>query len=161
MARRPEEIVIGELDTCEKEIGLGFGERRGACLTQKNVGAAALGWETVPPSRGVLAVRVSEDSNEKEVIDVNESSSKSLREAENETFPASAPGDGPHGNIEKNDMALGGVLTTVAQVRAALGQLSKVGLDEDTVWWGRCSRCGRLGRIVHFEGVFRARGQSP
>ncbi len=52
------------------------------------------------------------------------------------------------------------VLTTVAQVRAALQQASESGID-DIVLWARCSRCGRVGRVVHFDGVLRARARAP
>jgi hypothetical protein len=50
--------------------------------------------------------------------------------------------------------ALGPVCTTVAQVRAALHKTQD---RADVVVLGRCSMCGQVGRVVHFEGVLRAR----
>lgn len=52
------------------------------------------------------------------------------------------------------------VLTTVAQVRAALRRAREVGW-EAVVLWARCAGCGRVGRVLHFEGVVRARARDP
>ena len=55
--------------------------------------------------------------------------------------------------------AAGVVLTTVAQVRAVLEHAVKAG-HEGVVVWGRCARCGQVGRVVHFDGALRARAQA-
>ena len=52
------------------------------------------------------------------------------------------------------------VLTTVAQVRAALQHARKEG-HKDAVVWGRCARCGRVGQVVCFDGVLRGRARAP
>jgi hypothetical protein len=51
------------------------------------------------------------------------------------------------------------LLATVAQAQAVLQDARRGGLD-DVVLWGRCARCGRVGRVVHFDGELRARAQA-
>ena len=52
--------------------------------------------------------------------------------------------------------ALSVVVTTVAQALAAVLQAQQSG-HGDLVVLGRCSVCGRVGRVVHFDGALRAR----
>lgn len=48
------------------------------------------------------------------------------------------------------------VVTTVAQARAAVLQAHRSG-PGGLVVLGRCAVCGRVGRVVHFDGELRAR----
>jgi hypothetical protein len=56
------------------------------------------------------------------------------------------------------------VVRQVAQARAAAHAAhvqGRAGLRADAVVYGRCARCGRVGEVVHFDGVLRARSQEP
>ncbi|MBU0479408.1 hypothetical protein KKC91_12730 [bacterium] len=114
----------------------------------------------VGPARAALVVQAPVSRNEEDVVDAKSPSSRSPQEAGDEEVAASATGGALHGDVDTSRMALGCVLTTVAQVRAALRDARKAGL-EGVVLWGRCSRCGRVGRVVHFDGELRARARAP
>jgi hypothetical protein len=52
------------------------------------------------------------------------------------------------------------VVTTVAEARRVLSDAYAQGASAVVVA-GRCARCGRLGQVVHFDGVLRARPGGP
>jgi hypothetical protein len=97
--------------------------------------------------------------SEEELVDAK-APDRSPGEAEVEEADAPTVGVVRCGDVERSRMALGSVLTTVAQVRAALQDACETGID-DVVVLGRCSRCGRVGRVVHFDGSLRARARAP
>jgi len=109
--------------------------RLGCCLTQKRVGEGASRQVTMESLRASPAVHTPGSHSEEEVVDAK----------------------APPGRSRRASMS---VLTTVAQVRAALQNARESGFD-DVVVWGRCARCGRVGRVVHFDGVLRTRARAP
>jgi hypothetical protein len=105
------------------------------CLTHKRVGEGASRQATMESSRADSAAQAPESRSEEEVVDAQK-----------------PPGWSRRASIS--------VLTTVAQVRAALQDARESGID-DVVVWGRCARCGRVGRVVHFDGELRACARAP
>ena len=126
------------------------------CLTHKTVREGTSRQATVRPARAATPVQAPVRRKEQEVVDAKTQLGRSPGEDGDEE--ADAPAPGVHcGDVERSRVALGPVLRTAAQVRAALEHAHDVG-NEAVVLWGRCSRCGRMGRVVHFDGVLRGRG---
>lgn len=105
------------------------------CLTHKRVGEGESRQATMESSPADSAAQAPGSRSDEEVVDAQKPSDKSRR-------------------------AFMSVLTTVAQVQAALLDPRQSGSD-DVVVWGRCSRCGRVGRVVLFDGELRARARAP
>ena len=129
------------------------------CLTQKTVGEAAGRPAIVGPATAASAVQAPVSRGEEELVDGKAPSSRSPGDVGDEEAEAPENGGRSFCDVGRSRMAPRVVLTTVAQVRAALREADEAGID-DVVLWGRCSRCGRAGRIVHFEGLLRARAQA-
>lgn len=131
--------------------------RSGDCLTHKTVGEAGGQRATVESSRAAPAWESPVSRSEEELVDAK---SPPDRSHENAEIEAPATDFVRHCDAERRRLALGAVLTTAAAVRAALSDAREHGPDEVVVW-GRCARCGRLGRVVHFDGELRARARAP
>ena len=129
-------------------------------MTHKTVGEAAGRRATVGEAQVASAVQTPVSRSEEELVDAKSPPGRSPEEAEEAEVEAPATGDARCSDVDRSRMALGSVLTTVAQVRVALEDACETGLD-DVVVWGRCSRCGRVGRVVHFDGSLRARARAP
>lgn len=107
-------------------------------------------WATVETTQAASAFAVGADRCVAENDDAQMSACRG---------PLAPSEEEPNVSAASNVGAPGSVLTTVAQVRAALAQAHAVGAV-GVVVWGRCARCGRVGRVVHFDGVLRAHAQS-
>ena len=140
--------------------GEGDGGHPRECLTHKRGCEAGLSWATLEPAQAVSSAQEAASRRAEEAVDEKMpscSSSRGSRDEEPEPPPTDsvAPCD-----AETIRPASGPVLTTAAQVRAALEHAFKVG-HQDGVVWGRCARCGRVGQVVHFDGALRARARAP
>jgi hypothetical protein len=129
-------------------------------LTQKRVGEAVVQRATVETAQAVSAAQEPASRGAEEAVDAKTASCRGKGEAGGKEREAATAGSVPPGDVETSRPASGPVLTTVAQVRAALFYARKVGREEVVVW-ARCSRCGWVGRVVHFDGVLRARAREP
>lgn len=130
------------------------------CLTHKRVGEVAPRRATVGTARAASAMQTPMSRSGEELVDAKAPPGKSPEAARDEAVEAPKTGAVRCGDVERSRMAPMSVLTTVAQVRAALRAARETGLD-DVVVCGRCSRCGREGRVVHFDGELRARARAP
>jgi hypothetical protein len=129
------------------------------CLTQKRVGEAALQRVTVETAQADSAAQVPVSCGVEEVIDAKTACCRGTRQAQDNERETVEAGSVLSGDVEAGT-ASGPVLTTVAQVQAALLQARQVG-RHDIVVWARCARCGRVGRVVHFDGELRASAREP
>jgi hypothetical protein len=132
--------------------------RPGECLTHKRVGEEVSIAATVGSKQADSAVQEPVSRSEDEVVDAKTPSDKSSEEAGDDEVEAPPNSDLPGSDVEWSRRVL--VLTTVAQVRAALQHAREVG-HEDVVILGRCEKCGRVGRVVHFDGELRSRARDP
>jgi len=140
---------------------VGFGRVDSSeCLTHKRVGEAASLRATVGPARAASTVHVPVSRDEQEVVDAKRPPDKLPGEAGDDKAEATTPDGVRCGDVAWSRTGPVSVLTTVAQVRAALRDARETGVD-DIVVWGRCSRGGRVGRVVHFDGELRARARAP
>lgn len=130
------------------------------CLTQKRVGEAEFRRVMVGAAQMVSAAQEPVSRGVEEAVDAKTARCGETQEAGLEEPDVAAAGCVPSGDVEASRTASGPVLTTVAQVRAALFSAREVG-REDVVVRARCSRCDRVGRVVHFDGVLRARAREP
>lgn len=128
------------------------------CLTQKRVGGVALRRVRVGPASPVSAAQVLACGGVEEVVDEKPSPFGPTPQAEGDGREAAPKGGAPSGHADA--WRTGPVFTTVAEVRAALARARQAGRC-DVVVWGRCARCGRVGRVVHFDGVLRASARAP
>jgi hypothetical protein len=129
-------------------------------LTHKTVGEAAGRRATVVAACAVSAVRSPEGRGEEELVDAKSPPWQGAVEAEDAEVDTPARVGVRSGDVEGSRLSPWPVLTTVAAVRAALADARDSGLD-DVVVLGRCARCGRAGRVVHFDGELRARARAP
>jgi hypothetical protein len=113
------------------------------------------------PTQAISPPQVAASRCDEEAVDARSPSctDPTGEKVDEEPEPPATEGVAP-GEVDPRHRASEPVLTTVEQVRAALEQASIVG-HHDVVVWGRCARCGRVGRVVHFDGTFRARAQAP
>lgn len=140
--------------------GEGGGGHPRECLTHKRGCEAGLSWATLEPAQAVSSAQEAASRRAEEAVDAKTPSCRGIRESrDKEPEPPATDGVAPC-DAETSRPALGPVLTTAAQVRAALEHAFKVG-HQDGVVWGRCARCGRVGRVVHFDGALRARARAP
>lgn len=127
------------------------------CLTHRRSGQDGSPWTIVESAQAVTSAQVATSRGVVEAVDAKTSSCQGSKDHQ-DSEPAK---EGiPHGAACTNRLASGSVLTTVAQVRAALEHACQVG-HEGVVVWGRCARCGREGVVVHFDGTLRARARAP
>jgi len=132
----------------------------GECLTHRRGCEAGLPWATMESAQAVSSAQVATGRRVEEAVDAKTPTCRSSRESRDEEPEPSAVGCVAPCDAAGPSPASGPVLTTAAQVRAALEHAFKVG-HQDIVVWGRCARCGRVGRVVHFDGALRAHARAP
>jgi len=134
------------------------GSAAAVCLTHKRVGEVALRRARVDPTSAVSAAHEPACGGVEEVFDDRSAPFVRAPPAMGDGREAAPPGLVGRGHADAE--CAGPVFTTVAEVRAVLSRARQTGL-RDIVVWGRCARCGRVGRVVHFDGELRARARSP
>jgi hypothetical protein len=147
--------TVGQIDGAAGEPGH---DADRTCLTHSRNCESGPAWATVEATQTASALEVGAGRCVAEIDDAQKSvCCGPLATREGELWlPAIRGVAAPPA---PNNQLPGPVVTTVAQVRAALAhadEANAVGVDV----WGRCARCGRVGRVVHFDGVLRARAQA-
>ncbi len=141
------------------EQWLGWSRAGAPCLTHTSDGGAVMHSAMVESTPQVAAAQVLSSSGVEETADAKAAFFGDKRASQDGTHCAAANGDAAAG-IDTIRAASERVLTTVAQLREVLSRARDDG-RADVVVWGRCSACGRLGRVVHFDGAARAQVQDP
>jgi len=106
---------------------------------------------TVQPTRAVPATHALASRSVEEAVDAKTQALRSPSPAQ--AHEREAP------ETDGTPASVGPVLTTVAQARAAVLDVRTGG--RVVAVRGRCAGCGRVGRLVHFDGVLRARPRAP
>jgi hypothetical protein len=130
------------------------------CLTQKRGCEARLPWAMVESAQAVSSAKVAPSCRVEEVGDAKTLSLQDTLESRDKEPERPGIQGVAASDADTSRPVSGPVCTTVAQVRAALAHAGRVG-HQGVVVWGRCARCGRVGRVVHFDGVLRARARAP
>jgi hypothetical protein len=148
--------ILSETRGVDSAIGIVGSD---GCLTDKRVGAARQRWAKVGPARAVSGADVPTSPGREDAIDAKALAGSGSEKPGGFGVADRKSGSAPRGCAATDGTPFGPVFATVDQVRAALRRGQGV-VGEGMVVLGRCARCGKVGRVVHFDGVLRAHSQA-